>query len=165
MKLTEQQKSFIVLRLACLYTPSEVVGLVLEEYDVKLTRQHVAIYDPRKAQGGRLSQDLKKLFDEAHTRFLENLEDIPIANRAFRLRALNDLFHSPKVRNNPKLQAQLLEQAAKEAGGAFTNRTELTGKDGGPIEVEQKMDLSKLTDRELEEFEVLVRKCTPDDEG
>lgn len=37
---------------------------------------------------------------------------------------------------NTALAAQLLEQAAKESGGAFTNkhRLEHTGKDGAPIE-------------------------------
>jgi hypothetical protein len=35
---------------------------------------------------------------------------------------------------NVAMVAQLLEQAAKEVGGIFTNRRELTGKGGGPIQ-------------------------------
>ncbi|MGE8453048.1 MAG: hypothetical protein ACN6OP_20995 [Pseudomonadales bacterium] len=40
-------------------------------------------------------------------------------------------------RKNVVLASQLLEQAAKEAGGQFTNRrlNEHTGKGGGPVEV------------------------------
>lgn len=34
------------------------------------------------------------------------------------------------------LAAKLLEQIARELGGSYTNRTELTGKDGGKVEVE-----------------------------
>ena len=38
-------------------------------------------------------------------------------------------------RGNMPLAAQLLEQAAKEMGNAFTNRHELTGKDGKDLPV------------------------------
>ena len=48
------------------------------------------------------------------------------------------------------LVAQLLEQAAKETGGAFTNRRELTGKGGGPI-------ASQITTVTPEELQAAVR--------
>jgi phage terminase small subunit len=42
--------------------------------------------------------------------------------------------------------------------GMFTEKLEVTGKDGGPIEV--KRDLSKLTDEELDILETIIRKTT-----
>lgn len=41
-----------------------------------------------------------------------------------------------------------LECKGKDRG--YTRRVETTGKDGGPIEVKQKLDLTKLTEQELE---------------
>ncbi len=53
------------------------------------------------------------------------------------------------------------KQAAQEAG-QWTEKRELTGKDGGPLRVETRPDLSRLTDEELVQFERLADKATPD---
>jgi hypothetical protein len=45
-----------------------------------------------------------------------------------------------EAQGNMVLASSLLEQAAKEMGGAFTNRRELTGKDGGAVEVKSLAD-------------------------
>jgi hypothetical protein len=58
----------------------------------------------------------------------------------------------------------LLEQAAKEAGGAYTNKQKLehTGKDGGPIRTAAgPVDLSDLTDDELDVLERIAAKREP----
>lgn len=146
-KLSEPQKRFIVGRLACFYTPSEVVEQVKEELGVAVTRQQVMCYDPTCVNGRDLSQPLKDLFNEARKQFNDDITSIPIANRAYRLRKLQDLVQ--KNPRNADLQARLLEQAAKETGGAFTNRRELTGKDGGPVET---VTLTSAEQKRLEEL-------------
>jgi hypothetical protein len=130
-KLSGPLKAFIVSRLACFDTPSEVAEAVKQEYGLVLERQQVHFYDPNSAEGKRLSDELKTLFHDTRARFLEDVQAIPIANQSYRLRELQKLYSgNPK---NPVLRADLLEQAAKEAGGAFTNRREMSGKDGAPI--------------------------------
>jgi hypothetical protein len=44
-----------------------------------------------------------------------------------------------------------MEQAAKEMGDVFTNRraTEMTGKDGGPVEGSVVFNFSQLSDEDL----------------
>jgi hypothetical protein len=133
-KLTESQKLAIVQALACFDTPSEVAAAVKEEFGVTISRQQVAAYDPTKATGRDLSKKLRALFEETRRTFLSDVAAIPIAQQAFRLRALQREFERAKSRGNSALAAQLLEQAAKELGGAFTNRRELTGQGGGPIQ-------------------------------
>ena len=72
------------------------------------------------------------------------------------------MIHKAESKGNMPLAAQLLEQAAKEVGEAYTNRQRLehTGKDGGPIETEQRV--KKFDDAELEarikELEGKVRR-------
>ncbi len=66
---------------------------------------------------------------------------------------------------SPRTQLEVLEQAAKDAGGLYTNRRELTGKDGGPIQTQGvPADLTALTDAELDELERLLDK-TADPRG
>lgn len=135
--LNEQQKRFVVTRLACFYSPSEVRDLAKEELGLSLELGQVSSYDPTTVLGGRLSKELKSLFEETRREFQGNIQAIPIANQSYRLRELQRLYRN--TGKNSVLGAQLLEQAAKEAGGMFTNRREVTGKDGKPIshQVEQ----------------------------
>ncbi|AML35024.1 Hypothetical protein EAG7_01278 [Klebsiella aerogenes] len=51
---------------------------------------------------------------------------------------LNRMATNAENMKNLGMTAQLLEQAAKEVGDAYTNRlkVESTGKDGGPIKTE-----------------------------
>ena len=59
---------------------------------------------------------------------------MPVAHQAYRLRVLNRALERAEKSGNTTLVLQILEQAAREMGGAFTNRREVTGKGGGPIQ-------------------------------
>lgn len=122
-KLTDGQKAFIVVRLACFDQPSEVVEAVQQEYGLKVTRQQLQVYNPETVEGERLSEKLKQLFADTRKRFLEDVQAIPIANQAYRLRELQKLYHANP--RNAVLRADLLEQAAKEAGGQYTNEVQV----------------------------------------
>lgn len=163
--LTSEQKIWIVEQLAVFRTPSEVASEFHDEFGSRIDRRHVWVYDaanPRMAR--RLSKDLKELFESTRKHFLEHIEDIPIAARAYRLRALNDMERKARDKGNAPLAAQLLEQAAKESGGAFTNRRELTGANGAAIKIESQtvpVDYSSLSDEELDELERIAAKLNP----
>jgi len=121
-KLTPEQKIFIIQRLACYDTPDQVAKAVKEEYGLTITRMHAEIYDPNKAAGHNLSPKLRKVFEDTRQTFLTNLQDIPIANKAYRLRLLDRLARTADGKGNAVLTASLAEQAAKEMGEAYTNR-------------------------------------------
>lgn len=135
-KLTEPIKMAIVQALACYDSPSEVAEAVKEEFRVTVTRQQVAGYDPTKASCKGMARKLRDVFDQTRKDFLANVSTIPIAQQAVRLRALQREYERAKARGNSAMVAQLLEQAAKECGGMMTNRRELTGKDGGPVQTQ-----------------------------
>lgn len=136
-KLSEAEKRFIVQALACYDTPTQVVDAVKEEFGTVLDRGHVGCYDPTKAAGKDLAKKWRDLFEETRKRFRAEVAEIPIADQAYRLRQLQRMLQDAMSRKNVVLASQLLEQAAKEAGGQFTNKrhNEHTGKDGGPMEV------------------------------
>lgn len=134
--LSTEVKNFIVQSLACYETPAKVIELVKENFKVTVTRQQVSAYDPANAMARSLSKKWVDLFNATRTRFQNEISDIPIANKAYRLRVLDRMTVNAERMKNYGMTAQLLEQAAKEVGEAYTNRqkVEHTGKDGGPIE-------------------------------
>lgn len=130
--LQNDVKAFIVQALACFDTPSQVVEAVQKEYGVAITRQQVETHDPTKTSGKCLAKRWVTLFNDTRQRFRDDTADIPIANRAFRLRALGRMAERAEGMKNMALAAQLLEQAAKETGGTYTNKqqVDLSSSDG-----------------------------------
>jgi hypothetical protein len=120
--LKNEVKSFIVQALACFDTPSQVVEAVKNEFGAVLTRQQVESHDPTKASSKGLAEKWKVLFHDTRKRFREDTAEIPIANRAYRLRALGRMAEKAENMRNMALTAQLLEQAAKECGDVYMNR-------------------------------------------
>lgn len=130
--LSGEVKAFIVQSLACFDTPSMVVESVKKEYGLAISRQQVESHDPTKANGKGLAEKWKELFKKTRERFQTEISDIPIANKAYRLRTLDRMAANTEKMRNFALTAQLIEQAAKECGDAYTNRQRLehTSPDG-----------------------------------
>ncbi|KPG69128.1 DUF2280 domain-containing protein [Pseudomonas libanensis] len=120
--LKNEVKSFIVQALACFDTPSQVVEAVKNEYGVLVSRQQVETHDPTKSAGKGLAVKWATLFHDTRKRFREETAEIPIANRAFRLRGLGRMAEKAENMRNLALTAQLYEQAAKEVGDVYVNR-------------------------------------------
>ncbi|AYL51314.1 DUF2280 domain-containing protein [Citrobacter freundii] len=130
--LSTEVKAFIVQSLACYETPAKVIELVKENFKVTVTRQQVSAYDPANAMAKSLSQKWVDLFNSTRTRFQTEITDIPIANKAYRLRALDRMMTKAEGMRNMALAATLMEQAAKEVGDAYSNKqkVEHTSPDG-----------------------------------
>ncbi|EOK2753235.1 DUF2280 domain-containing protein [Escherichia coli] len=130
--LSTEVKAFIVQSLACYETPAKVIELVKENFKVVVTRQQVSAYDPANAMAKSLSQKWIDLFNTTRSRFQTEITDIPIANKAYRLRALDRMMTKAESMRNMALAASLMEQAAKEVGDAYSNKqkVEHTSPDG-----------------------------------
>jgi hypothetical protein len=120
--LKDDVKLFIVRALACFDSPTEVCRQVKDEFGLEVTKQQVSLYHPERRVGRDLSEKWRTIFAETRKNFLEDVSTIPIASQAFRLRALNRMYERVSATANTALAAQLIEQAAKESGGSFTNR-------------------------------------------
>lgn len=130
--LKEPVKIFIVQALACRDTPQEVAEQVLQEFGVKVDRKQCQSYDPTKAAGKNLSKKFIELFNKTRADFDAGLIDIPIAQKYYRLKQYQK--HLEKNARNTVMSLNIMKQAAQDLGGQFTNRQEITGKDGKPIE-------------------------------
>ncbi|SUD43798.1 Uncharacterized conserved protein [Pseudomonas fluorescens] len=142
--LKNEVKSFIVQALACFDTPSQVVEAVKNEYGVVVSRQQVETHDPTKSAGKGLAVKWVTLFNDTRKRFREETAEIPIANRAFRLRGLGRMAEKAENMRNLALTAQLYEQAAKETGDVYVNR---------------RVEPDKSLDEEIKHLEIEKRKA------
>lgn len=130
--LRDEVKAYIVQALACFDTPAQVAAAVKEQFGIEVSRQQCEAYDPTKYVGRTLSAKWRTLFNDTRERFREEMAEIPIANRAYRLRTLSRLAERAEGMRNFALTAQLLEQAAKECGDMYSNkqRVDHTSSDG-----------------------------------
>ncbi|QHJ83417.1 MAG: hypothetical protein [Bacteriophage sp.] len=130
--LSTEVKAFIVQSLACFEPPTKVIEQVKAEFDVVVSRQQVSQYSPGNAMAEKLSQKWVDLFNATRTRFQTEISDIPIANKAYRLRVLDRMATNAEKMKNYGMTSQIIEQAAKEMGDAYTNRqkVEHTSPDG-----------------------------------
>lgn len=131
-RITKKAKLFIVRMLAEFESPTQASKTVKEIFKLDVTPQQCEAYDPTKRTGQDLSQELRDKFFEYRRIANEELEAIPIANKRYRLQLLQGLVDEHP--NNPVFTPKWIEQAAKEMGGQFTNRQEITGAGGKPIE-------------------------------
>jgi hypothetical protein len=134
-KLTDEVKTYIVQALACFDSPSVVAAAVKKEFQVDASRQLVESHDPNKKAASGLAPKWRVLFEETRKTFLEDTASIAISHRAVRLRALQRMADKAEMQGNMVLASSLLKQAAEEVGGSYTNRRELTGKDGKDLPV------------------------------
>lgn len=131
--LSDEVKRYAVQALACFDSPAQVIRDVKQEFRVDVTPQQLQAYNPETVAGKRMSKKLRGLFDLTREGFLKDVAKIPIAQQSYRLRTLNRMLQKVELQGNTLAAAQILEQAAKEIGGAFTNRREHSGPNGAPI--------------------------------
>nr|WP_314626821.1 DUF2280 domain-containing protein [uncultured Janthinobacterium sp.] len=120
--LKDEVKLFIVKALACFDTPTQVSIAVKEEFGLDVPRQQIATYDPEKHVGRSLSTKWKTLFHDTRAKFRDDVAVIPIASKAFRLRALARMAQQAEGMRNIALAVAVIEQAAKEVGDVYVNR-------------------------------------------
>ena len=116
--LKEPVKMFIVQSLACFETPQQVADAVMQRFGIEIDRRQCENYDPTKFAGRNLSKTLKDLFERTRQDFRENVEDIAIANKAFRLNELQKMYEDSG--KNKRAKQNLLKQAFQETDGRVT---------------------------------------------
>ncbi len=126
--LNEKHKQFIILNLAC-YVPSVVLQNMFKlEFGFKISLSVISYYNIATINSDRrLAQRWKDLFESTRKKYNDSIAAIPIANQVYRLKKMQDHFDSFTNSNNIKAAQAILVDAAKESGGAYTNKVEHTG--------------------------------------
>ena len=120
-KLTHEQKTWIVQRLACYASPTEVQAELRTEFRIELGLPSILYYDAT-ARGTDLGKEWRELFAETRASYERDVDSVALSHQAFRLRELLHLYQADKKRGATTLAAQHLAQAAKEMGDFYVNR-------------------------------------------
>ncbi len=126
-RLTSEQRIFIITALACFDAPGIVSAAVKKEFGITFSPQACENYDPYKRAGRNMAKKWKEIFDETRQTFLADAESVGITHRIVRIRSLARMAVKAEDMGNMSLASSLLEQVAKEMGGAYTNRREIKG--------------------------------------
>jgi len=108
-RLQNKHKIVLVGRLACFDTPSEAATALSEEFGLTITPQAVERHDPGKRAGATLPEPWRELFAKTRQAFLEDCEQVPIANKSVRLRELNKAYHALRNRGDWVAATAVLE--------------------------------------------------------
>lgn len=143
-RLTHAQQREMVIMLARFSKPAEVQKFFRAEYGILVSIQQIVAYDIRNPQF-RAASKWRSLFEATEKAYIEQVATIPIAHRGFRLNLLQEAALEARYRKNYVVMAQLLEQAAKEVGGALTNRRTIdVSDDRAPAQLSEEEKLLKL---------------------
>ena len=118
--LTDEIKEFIVKALACFDAPSEVAEAVRENFGIEVSRQQVFAYDPAGSRPP--APRWSALHAATREKFLSDVAEISVAQKAVRLRMLERYAQRAEARKFFTQAAAFLEQAAKECGGIYESR-------------------------------------------
>jgi hypothetical protein len=123
--LSDDAKDFATSCFARFMRLTQVIAAVEERYGVKVDKRVMQGYDPETVKGSQMSRKRRALFEAVRERFLKELDDIPIANKAVRLQQLQVHYSKAADNGNVRLALDVLEKAAKEAGGVHSNITKV----------------------------------------
>jgi len=128
-KLEKEHQIYIVEQLAMFERLKTVQTRLKEIYGIELSLPGIQHYQITSKE---LSKDLRKVFNSTRKQFLANSLTIPLANKNVRLQKLQNIFDKQEdspIQNSVEMRATL-KQAAEEMGDAYTNKREVTGKNG-----------------------------------
>jgi hypothetical protein len=115
--LNDEIKEFIVKRIACYETPSRIAAAVRINFGIDIDRRQVFEYNPAGSRPP--AQRWIDLHAQTRARFLREVAEIGIAQKAIRLRMLDRFAQMAEDGNHHDKAAKFLEQAARECGGFY----------------------------------------------
>jgi len=144
--MPEEVRAEIVRRLACYETPAAVLRWLKEETNEDVTIQAIVCYDPTRYAGRELSEKWRVLFEASRKAYLTSVETVPLANQGYRLAQMQTMFDEAIKAKNRGQALQIMEQAAKEMGGVYSNVRTLNTPDmaGGGDQIPQHERAQKL---------------------
>lgn len=119
-KLTDELRRTIVMRLA-MFDDVAAIRADLAEMGIEISKQAIGHYNPETTTARIVSKQWVDLFHATREAWLKEISAEPIANRAYRLRRLEEVRRLAIRDGDYKEANKALEQAAKEIGQVYSN--------------------------------------------
>jgi len=113
-KLTDEQKTHVVQRLAGYESSASIAKWLRQECGVAISRQGVEYYDPTSYAGRHCAERWKELFHATRKAIADGYAEIGAANQMVRVCWLDAMARAAMDKGSFKLAADLLAQVARE---------------------------------------------------
>jgi hypothetical protein len=113
-KLTEEQKTQVVQRLAGYESTAAIAKWLREECGVSISRQGVEYYDPTSSAGGHCAERWRTLFLATRDAITAGRAEVGATHRMVRVRWLDAMAHAEMDKGSFARAAKLLAQIARE---------------------------------------------------
>jgi hypothetical protein len=121
-KLTDQQRIYVVRRLAAFDKPRAIARDMKQKFGITVSHQLVESYHPGRAAGRRLAPRWKALFAQARAEFLESAAETGTMHMAVRVAWREGIANDAWDAGQFKHASDVLDAIAKDIGGAFDKR-------------------------------------------
>jgi hypothetical protein len=122
MKLTPEQKAYVVRRLATYDTPTAIARDLEALFGVEISVQAVDHYNPERGSYDNLAPCWKELFWETRKAYIAACAEAGTMEQMLRVRLREDMVLMARDAGHYRIANELLDSIAKEAGKMFTNR-------------------------------------------
>jgi hypothetical protein len=121
-RLTDQQRIYVVRRLAAYDKPGEIAKSLAQEFGVTISINAIEGYNPGLSAGRNLAQRWRDLFAQAREAYLESTAEIGVAHKAVRIRLREGYAHRAFEEGQFKAASDILDAIARDVGDAFDKR-------------------------------------------
>ena len=150
-KLTDAEKTYVVTRLASYDTPGLIAKSMNQDLGIEITRQAIAFYDPTRYSRRPCPKRWSVLFWKIRAEVIAGKADVGAAHPTVRVRRLDQMACEQMEKGNAAEARALLKQAAEEMSRMAGHK-----EDGSDENHRRLIELSKLTDDELDEHRAAV---------
>ena len=122
-KLTEQQKIYVVKRLAAYDALPEIVRGLQEEFGVTVSRPALVHYNAERAENHCLAQRWQELFWETRKAHVARTAHVGDTGKPARIRRRQAMMHEAWAAGRHRLANRILDSIAKEIGPTTRHRS------------------------------------------
>lgn len=124
-KLTRDLQRKVTARLASFESVPEICSWLEEEHGIEISRSSIYRYDPTNNSHGDLRAELVDFFWDTRRQYLDNVQSVPIAHQRYRMEQAQKALESAQEEGDYYNVKQILEYAAKDLGGKYTNQVDV----------------------------------------
>ena len=121
IRLTYEQKVYVVKRLAAYDAPVVIVRGLKEEFGITVRPELIQHYHPERAHARTLAQHWKDLFWDTRKSYVDSTADIGADHKPVRIRWRGEMVQETWGAGQHKIANEILDSVAKEVGSGAAN--------------------------------------------
>jgi hypothetical protein len=118
-KLTDEQRIYVVKRLAVFHSLISIVRGLQQEFGITISQQAVHHYNAERSEGKQLAPRWKDLFWAARRDYIASVANVGNTGKAERLRRCEAMMHKHREAGRHALANAILDAIARDIGGSF----------------------------------------------